>query len=107
MMLDLGFDINATDTLGQTALHGAAMRTSDQDANKLIEFLVSRGADLYAKNKKGRTPLDEAEGEEITAENGGGDRRGINERTYNLLKGLMERNPEPAQRASAPAVAPQ
>jgi len=38
----------------QTALHGAAQR----GFNAFIEFLVANGADLYAKDAGGRTPLD-------------------------------------------------
>jgi hypothetical protein len=42
----------------QTALHGAAEHGFD----KFIEFLVSKGADLTAKDVNGRTPLDVARG---------------------------------------------
>jgi ankyrin repeat protein len=52
-----GFDINAaTGTTGQTALHGAASR----GATSIIQFLVDHGANLTAKDRHGRTPLDEA-----------------------------------------------
>jgi ankyrin repeat protein len=53
LLLDLGFDINATNDQGQTALHGVASRTEERDANKLIQFLVDHGADLYARTKAG------------------------------------------------------
>ena len=53
ILLDWGLDINATNDQGQTALHGAAARTEDRDANKLIQFLVDRGANLYARTKAG------------------------------------------------------
>ena len=42
----------------RTALHGAAMKMS----NEVIEFLVANGADLYAKDSNGLTPLDLAMG---------------------------------------------
>jgi ankyrin repeat protein len=52
-----GYDINAiTSNSGQTALHGAASR----GAASIIQFLVEKGANPHAKDKKGRTPLDEA-----------------------------------------------
>jgi ankyrin repeat protein len=42
----------------RTALHGAAMK----GFNAFVEFLVAHGADLYAKDANGRTPLDLAMG---------------------------------------------
>jgi ankyrin repeat protein len=41
-----------------TALHGAAMK----GFTPIVEFLVAHGADLYAKDANGRTPLDLAMG---------------------------------------------
>jgi ankyrin repeat protein len=43
----------------RTALHGAAMK----GFNPIVEFLVASGADLYAKDANGRTPLDLARGD--------------------------------------------
>jgi ankyrin repeat protein len=43
----------------RTALHGAAMKGFDP----FVEFLVAHGADLYAKDANGRTPLDLAKGD--------------------------------------------
>ena len=74
----------------RTALHGAAMK----GFTPFVRFLAENGADLYAKNNKGRTPFDESEGEEVTPENGGGDRRGINTRTRALLQELMQKYPQ-------------
>jgi len=54
--LERGADVNAANDQGNTALHGAAQRGSEQ----LVRFLVSRGARLDAANKQGFTPLDEA-----------------------------------------------
>ena len=54
----LGMDVNAVNSMGLTALHGAANRGSDD----IIRFLVEKGAKLDAKDKEGRTPLTWAEG---------------------------------------------
>jgi ankyrin repeat protein len=54
----LGMDVNAVNSMGLTALHGAANRGSDD----IIRFLVEKGAKLDVKDKEGRTPLTWAEG---------------------------------------------
>jgi ankyrin repeat protein len=58
LCLELEADINATNSMGLTALLGAANRGS----NDIIELLVKRGARLDIKDKEGRTPLRWAEG---------------------------------------------
>jgi ankyrin len=58
MCLDLGADINATNSMGLTALLGAANRGS----NDVIEFLAAHGARLDVKDREGRTALRWAEG---------------------------------------------
>jgi ankyrin repeat protein len=58
LCLELGADVNATNSMGLTALLGAANRGS----NDIIELLVTRGARLDIKDKEGRTPLRWAEG---------------------------------------------
>ena len=58
LCVDLGLDVNAINSMGLTALHGAANRGSDD----IIKFLVSKGARLDIKDKEGRTPLTWAEG---------------------------------------------
>jgi hypothetical protein len=50
--------VNDANSMGITALMGAANRGSDE----IIEFLVSKGAKLDAKDKEGRTPMSWAEG---------------------------------------------
>lgn len=55
---ELGGDVNAVDANGDTALHGAVHRGAD----RLIEFLVSKGANPDVRNKIGWTPLTIAEG---------------------------------------------
>ena len=56
--LDLGLDVNAANTHGETALHAAAYHNADP----VIEFLVDRGADVDALNAAEQTPLRIAEG---------------------------------------------
>jgi ankyrin repeat protein len=55
---ELGLDVNAVNSMGLTALHGAANRGSDE----VIKFLVGKGAKLDVKDNEGRTPLTWAEG---------------------------------------------
>jgi ankyrin repeat protein len=58
LCLELGADVNATNSMGLTALLGAANRGS----NDIIELLVDHGARLDIKDREGRTPLRWAEG---------------------------------------------
>ena len=53
LCLELGADVNAVNSMGLAALHGAANRGSDD----IIELLARRGARLDIKDKEGRTPL--------------------------------------------------
>src|SRR5207247_11340016 len=53
-LLGLGFDIHGTNEAGDTALHAAI---SGRGSEAIIAFLVARGADPEAKNKRGQTPL--------------------------------------------------
>jgi hypothetical protein len=55
---DLGQDVNAVNSMGLRAIHGAANRGSDD----IVKFLVSKGAKLDVKDNEGRTPLDWAGG---------------------------------------------
>jgi ankyrin repeat protein len=54
----LGMDVNAVNSMGITALHGAANRGSDD----IIRFLVDKGARIDAKDAEGRSPLTWAQG---------------------------------------------
>jgi ankyrin repeat protein len=54
LMLDLGLDINAVNDNGDTALHVAA---TGRGSPQIVRFLIARGANLQAKNKRGQTPL--------------------------------------------------
>ena len=58
MLLELGADITQANDAGNTALHAATMAGLD----KVVPYLVQRGANLNAKNKAGATPLTLARG---------------------------------------------
>jgi ankyrin repeat protein len=58
MCYDLGLSVNDANSMGITALMGAANRGSDD----IIEFLVSKGAKLDVKDKEGRNAFNWAEG---------------------------------------------
>ena len=58
LCLEKGGDVNAANSMGVTAVIGAANRGSDD----ILEFLVKKGAKLDVKDKEGRTPLVWAEG---------------------------------------------
>ena len=54
LMLDLGLDINGANDNGDTALH---LAVTGRGAPEIVRFLISRGANLQVKNKRGQTPL--------------------------------------------------
>ena len=58
ILLEAGADINATNEADFTALHGAAFR----GLNEVVEYLVEQGADINARDFRGRTPYRIAEG---------------------------------------------
>jgi ankyrin repeat protein len=55
---ELGLDVNDVNSMGITAVMGAANRGSDE----ILEWLVSKGARLDVKDNEGRTPMSWAEG---------------------------------------------
>jgi ankyrin repeat protein len=59
LMHSLGNDINAVNSMGLRAIHGAANRGS----NDIISYLAENGAQLDVADNEGRTPVDWAEGE--------------------------------------------
>lgn len=59
LCITAGIDVNATTDAGETALHAAI---SGRGSESIIRYLVERGANLHAKNKQGRTPLELATG---------------------------------------------
>ena len=58
LLLEEGADINAANEADFTALHGAAFR----GLNEVIEYLVANGADINARDFRGRTAYRMAEG---------------------------------------------
>jgi ankyrin repeat protein len=89
LLWDLGgFPVNAaTGNTGQTALHGAASR----GATSIIQFFVDHGANLNAKDKNGRTPLDEAGPVEEGA-GGGANTHPMRPEAQALLRRLMSQD---------------
>jgi ankyrin repeat protein len=86
LCLKAGADINAADSRGQTALHGAAQKGWDQ----VVSYLAGHGAKLDVKDKKGLTPLDAATG--LAGGLGFDQSVGeMHESTATLLKQLMAR----------------
>ena len=80
LLLDRGVDVNAFNTAGNTALHGAVAR-----GDAVVKLLIDRGATLL-KNKAGFTPLDLARGA-----GGRGGRGGVvRESTAALLRPLAK-----------------
>lgn len=57
LAVELGADVNAANTFGLTALHGAAYTGSDA----IIRFLVEKGAKVNVTDSAGQTPLTIAE----------------------------------------------
>ena len=55
---ELGMDVNAKDHDGNTAVHNAAARGD----NEMIQYLVSKGADVKQVNREGKTTVDMANG---------------------------------------------
>jgi uncharacterized protein len=88
LCLKTGVDINAVDSRGQTALHGAAQKGWDQ----VVQYLVDHGAKVDVKDKKGLTPLDAAMG--LTGGLGFDNTTGdVHESTAALLRKLGAQGP--------------
>ena len=64
VMMGAGLDPKQTDTRGENALHGAALRGADT----IVQFLIDQGVDVNATSKQGYTPLDVAMGKTIVAQ---------------------------------------
>ena len=58
LLVEIGADINAVNEADFTALHGAALR----GLNEVVEYLVDHGADIDARDFRGRTAYRMAEG---------------------------------------------
>jgi ankyrin repeat protein len=88
LCLDAGVDINAANGQGQTALHAAALKGYD----KVVQFLADHGANLSAKDKQGKSPLDAALGQAGGSGGFDGSRKDVHESTAELLKKLMAKS---------------
>jgi ankyrin len=80
MCVTLGNDVNATNTAGETPMHGAAFR----GVNPVVEYLVAEGARLDPRDARGWTPFTVANGISY------GDVFKQQPQTADLLKKLMQ-----------------
>jgi uncharacterized protein len=99
LALMLGDDINAANTIGRTALHGAA----GIGANGLIQFLFEKGANLNAKDRRGYSPLAIAAG---LAPRGGDSASRVYEGTMALLLKLGAQPPNPPRSRAGNGIEP-
>jgi ankyrin repeat protein len=58
LCVELGLSVDDVNSMGLTAMHGAANHGSDE----IIKYLFEKGAKLDARDKEARTPLNWAEG---------------------------------------------
>jgi len=90
ILLDAGADINQHGgRYGETPLHTSAR----MNWHTVVEFLVDKGADLYAQDNRGLIPLQYATGEADVERFGGSDVVGKLPEMAALLQNLMEENP--------------
>jgi uncharacterized protein len=89
----LGNDVNAVNSMGLTAVHGAANRGSDE----IIRWLAANGAKLDVADKEGRTPVTWAHGV-FLATHPPVDRP----ETASLIESLIAQHPELASTGSGP-----
>jgi ankyrin repeat protein len=83
--LQAGADVNAVDSRGQTALHGAAEKGYDE----VVKYLAAHGANVNLKDKQGKTALDAAVGNAGGGAGFDGSRKDVHESTAELLRQLM------------------
>jgi ankyrin repeat protein len=83
LCLERGADVNATDEDGLTALHHAVPRGAG-----VVQLLVDHGASIETKDKRGRTPLDVAEGVRLPGEATRMKTSGLREASAKLLRQL-------------------
>jgi ankyrin repeat protein len=96
MMLAAGVDINAADTQGRTAAHGAAL----WGLTDVVRFLHKNSANFDVKDKRGFTPLDTALGQS-GGFGFGGTSGVVQEETAKVIQELTGLKPSPP-RAAAP-----
>ncbi len=89
----LGNDVNTVNSMGLTAVHGAANRGSDE----IIRWLAANGAKLDVADKEGRTPVTWAHGV-FLATHPPVDRP----ETASLIESLIAQHPELASTGSGP-----
>ena len=77
--VEVGAEVNAADSNGQTAMHAAAFTGADA----IVQFLADHGAEVDVKDKKGETPWTMAAGVSPTANNQG--LYGVHQSTADLL----------------------
>jgi len=78
-----GGDVNARDSNGRTALHGAA----GWGWNDAVAYLAAQGADLLAADNGGSTPLDAALGKISSSGRGGSGE--VRKETAELIQSLL------------------
>jgi uncharacterized protein len=83
LLLSAGSNVNEVDGQGRTALHGAALG----GRNDIVKLLAARGANLQARDARGLTPLDYAQGK--GAGTGRGQAATVQEKTAQLLQQLI------------------
>jgi ankyrin repeat protein len=89
LCLKAGVNVNAVDSRGQTALHGAAQK----GWNQVVQYLADHGATPTVKDQKGLTPMDAAMGLAggLGFDNTTGD---VHETTAALLRQLISARPQ-------------
>jgi ankyrin repeat protein len=97
VMMGTGLDLNQTNTRGENALHGAALR----GANTIVQFLLDQKMDINATSKQGYSPLDVALGKTIV-----GQLPVPQDSTVALLKKLGGKEGPGPQRGAKPPAAP-
>lgn len=97
MLLAAGVDINAADTQGRTAAHGAAL----WGLTDVVRFLHKNGANFDVRDKRGFTPLDTALGQ-AGGFGFGGTSGVVQEETAKVIQELTGLKPSPP-RAATPA----
>lgn len=107
ILLDHGADVNAVSAAGQTAMHFAAQAADanfPQPSDDMVKLLASRGAKLDVVDKRGRSPIEMAEGQGLRGHAGGPVKP--REGTVALLRQLMAQASSNPQTAAAVTDAP-